>query len=745
MQKKTAMVQGVFSAVAVLILGFSMMLALWKMIGSPNGLPGLFDYRAATIGDAICLPILMGTSVAFNRYNKTQHDRHKAISCMLALAVSAIAAVIQATWLIRDDTVLNWSIPIQHHFNIAGWYHSLFFIGMFGVLTYQLSSMWFHIRERQGDNTSFERWLCILFAFAGMLFISMFATDDYSQYIPAIFLLPLVSVMALLILALYFGTSCRKINKLLFSALLVGVISSYCISLLLCVPVKGDMILAVGGGLCACFLWRIEKNSVLRLLFKDAFAITVYAGGLYVISGLPNVSEMIFTFVFLSVLTVLLEYMYTGEMRNRCFSMIAVGIYILLNCFFWVNISPFIDISKAAFTGGVMLFFSKEIKDYFSVLVDAEIKRNKNQINKEQLRKTKCKVYLQIVIGILATAILLLRWLSDVAKARGSRIDTGSLNSMTWSILCVLTVCFFLLAVFGIKKLRKYMLTKITAILVSILILGMLITLIIINIGMLPSLDWTLIKWVMMACSTCACVGAAVLSAHGYYMNVVLLRGLPRKRMALVMSVIQFIGNLMLNIAIAVLLLSQQTKMSLLLILIVTIFAYVVLPVLHARVIQYEHQIFHVVGNSILGGIAQDGLTVGSIILFAVCMPCLYISMMKGIDGTVVLGGIVLIGVAFPPVKFCICNNVKHMDQQKKVLEDYPNEEGMWNVLHKCLVRQSIQTIIAMLPYVCIVAGKEFVQKLCQSKTWKEAMKELINTYIDKDEYGKKEDEEKQD
>lgn len=148
--------------------------------------------------------------------------------------------------------------------------------------------------------------------------------------------------------------------------------------------------------------------------------------------------------------------------------------------------------------------------------------------------------------------------------------------------------------------------------------------------------------------------------------------------------------------------------------------------------IRYENQTFYVVGNSVLGGIAQDGLTASLIILFVICMPCLYIGVLKGIDIEAIVDGIVLISVAFAPVKFCIHNNVEHMERQREVLEDYPNEEKMWNVLHKCLVRQSKQTIFAMLPYVCLVAGKEFLQKLVQSKTWREAIKELINTYIDK-------------
>lgn len=742
MQKKKSILIGLFSGVMVFLFGFAMMYLMWITIGSTQGLPGLFFYRAATIGDGICLPILIGSATAFNQCNKEFYKYNRRLNLILALVVSLIAVIIQASWLIRDDTLLNWSIPIQHYFNIAGWYHSLFFIVIFGVVAYQLCGIWFVLRKRKTEFLWFEKAIYGLLVFAGTLFILMYVTDDYSQYLPEAILLSIVAAGIILVFMIYIKTTNRIRTKELLPAATMGIISAYSVSLMICLPIRGDILIALGGGLCVCFLWRVENSTVANLLIKDVLTIAVYTGGLYIISGLANVSEMICAFIFLSVFTMLLEYLYMGEMRNRCFSVIAVGIYTLLHSFFFENIKSLINVFQAAFMGVVVLFFQKEIQDYFSVLVAAEIKKNKSKIDEKAFQKIKCKVYLQITIGILAMAILLLHWLVDVLKDRGSRIETGVLNSLTGNIACVLFVGFFLLAIFGIKELRKHMLVKIVTILVSILTLGSIIMLIIVNVETLPVLEWTFVQWVMMFCSACACIGAAVLSAHGYYMNVVLLRGLQRKHMALTVAVIQFVGNLILNIAITVLLLSKQTKMSLLLILFVTIFAYTVLPVLHARVIRYEYQSSHVVGNSILGGIAQDGLTVGTIILFAICMPCLYISMMKKIDITTILGGLALICVAFSPVKFCISNNVKHMDQQRKVLRDYPNEEEMWNVLHKCLVRQSIQTIIAMFPYVCVIAGKEFMQILFKSKTWKEAIKELINTYIDKDEYGEEDKEE---
>lgn len=64
---------------------------------------------------------------------------------------------------------------------------------------------------------------------------------------------------------------------------------------------------------------------------------------------------------------------------------------------------------------------------------------------------------------------------------------------------------------------------------------------------------------------------------------------------------------------------------------------------------------------------------------------------------------------------------------------NYPEEEELWKVLRKCLVRQSKQTIFAMLPYVCIAAIYEILKRIGKSKTITEIIKDIKNTFIDKD------------
>ena len=109
---KRSIFVGIFSGLIVFFSGFAVMYLLWIRIGNPLNLPGFFSYKAATIGDGICLPIMIGSMVAFNHRNKTNGVLGRKVSLVLMLFASLVAVGMQASWLLRDDTVLNWSIPI---------------------------------------------------------------------------------------------------------------------------------------------------------------------------------------------------------------------------------------------------------------------------------------------------------------------------------------------------------------------------------------------------------------------------------------------------------------------------------------------------------------------------------------------------------------------------------------------------------------------------------------------------------
>lgn len=741
LQKKRAILIGIFSGMVILFFGFIIMYIMWELIGNPQELRGFFFYRAATIGDGICLPILVGSATAFNWYNNVFCNQGRKISLLMSLVASLIAVIIQASWLIRDDTVLNWSIPIKHHFNVAGWYHSIFFIVIFGVVSYQICEIWFVLRERQVEYLWFEKVLYSLFVFAGVLFLFMHITDDYSQYLSTPLLLVIVAGGTLIMLVVYLKTANGLHNEELLPATVMGVISAYSMSLMICMPARGNIIIAIGGGLCACFIWRLHNLSVTQIVCKDVWTTICYFVALYKISNLTG-KELVCSLLFLIVVTAICEEKSNKEARFRTISLLAVEGYLLLNIFPMEirEIDIFINL---LFMAVIYSLFKKEIKDYFAEVIKAEEQLGTNQINSQRFKEIKGKAYLQITIGILAAVALIIHWLFATVNVIEIGSKAGDLY-IPEEIIGIMLLIIGILLIFGTAQMRKHAAVKIVTVFLSVFLHVGLTIIIVINIGVFSFLSWSPLKWVMLACSACACIGTGVLSAHGYYMNMVWLRGLQKKKTSVGMAMLQLICGMSLTFAITVLILCQQTGKCLLLIGIATVTGFIVIPLLHGRVFQYEHRTFHVVGNKPLGGIAQDGLMICLIVFFVICMPCLYISLSeKNISAW--LGAVFLVVTAFPPIQYCLRNNVEHMKRQRKLLVNYPEEEDMWNVLQECLVRQSKQTIFATMPYVCVAVAAAYGSRMMKSMERGEILKDILNTYIDADDYKSEENDNEED
>lgn len=528
MKRKSAIKSFVLGAMATFLLGFGVMYLLWKILGTSEGLPGLFYYRAATIGDGICLPILVGSGMAFIQYNKSLRIRRNKTSILMAIIASLIAALIQASWLISDSTVLNWSLPKLHHFNLAGWYHSLFFIAMFGIITYLMSEIWHVIQKKTESYSWFEKVQYMLLISSGMLFILMFVADDYGKRFSMVILMTAAAIAVLIMLTIYLRSAKKRFDQELFSTVLSGILCAYSLSVFICVPIRGDIAIALGSGLCACFLWRIEKFSLRQIICKDIWTILFYACAFSVVSGLHNKIELICALLFLGILTIISEKVYIGEIRYRCFALVVIEVYIVISTFFQ---DLLVDggVIELIFTAVVYVLFNKEIKEYFHFVENAEVEKNNNKITSKEFKRIKGAAYLQIVLGILAVIILVCRWILDIARTNQIKIEIGMIYIPIWSVI-VWGIAAAFLFILGIRKNEKNIVSKVTAFFLSCIMFILIIYVNITNIGSLPSVIWMSLKWIMLSCSICACLGSAILSAHGYYMNVVWLRGLSEKK-----------------------------------------------------------------------------------------------------------------------------------------------------------------------------------------------------------------------
>lgn len=216
-----------------LLCGFITMLILWNTIGVQYHLStqrGFFYYRAATIGDGICLPIVVGAAFFFILSNNKILKGQTRICILFKNIAVFIGCSIQAKWLISNETVLNWTIPTQHHFNFAGWYHAFFFVGMCGIIAYLVSKMWFVIKNKIDNCRNAEKVSFLLFIFAGSLYIIIHLTDNYSEIFSRNTLFAGEWIIFNIIFGIYLISANRKMFKQLASSLYIGSSISFLIA-----------------------------------------------------------------------------------------------------------------------------------------------------------------------------------------------------------------------------------------------------------------------------------------------------------------------------------------------------------------------------------------------------------------------------------------------------------------------------------------------------------------------------------
>lgn len=138
-EKKKAIVKAVRLGASVACLGFGVLLFL-NSINPNSGAPDLFSYYAATIGDGLCLPLLIGFARYYAHNQKSiLSEKQKTFTRGFAIVFGIVGAGIQASWLINANTAGNWTIPKPHHFNAPGWIHAIYFVVMFFLVAYSLS------------------------------------------------------------------------------------------------------------------------------------------------------------------------------------------------------------------------------------------------------------------------------------------------------------------------------------------------------------------------------------------------------------------------------------------------------------------------------------------------------------------------------------------------------------------------------------------------------------------------------
>lgn len=202
--KKRVVIYGIILSVFIFFIGFFAMFLFWINDIQDPDIPGFFSYKAATYGDGICLPLLAGCMLAYLLlgYNNLREyiKERKKVSIIIGIVCVVIGMVVQYSWLVSDETGLNWTIPRLHYFTPAGWYHAFYFSFMFGLIGFFLTEIW-RFKNKNKKKQSFEQKICLMGVFAfGTGYMYLHAIDDWEQIYGSVqsFFMTFIGMLAVL-------------------------------------------------------------------------------------------------------------------------------------------------------------------------------------------------------------------------------------------------------------------------------------------------------------------------------------------------------------------------------------------------------------------------------------------------------------------------------------------------------------------------------------------------------------------
>jgi hypothetical protein len=145
-------------AIAVLFGGYLPLLLFWHLGSYHAGVPGLFEYRSATWGDGLLLPLLafcLGVLIV------SLPGVGRRWPTVLAAIVGAGAGdLVILSWLTDPAHSVNWTMPRPHHLNAPGVWHAVFVVFASALF----AGLWIEVlrRLRSASAGQVNAWLYVL-------------------------------------------------------------------------------------------------------------------------------------------------------------------------------------------------------------------------------------------------------------------------------------------------------------------------------------------------------------------------------------------------------------------------------------------------------------------------------------------------------------------------------------------------------------------------------------------------------
>jgi hypothetical protein len=181
-KKKDTLKHSVILALLNLVLGFGVLWIMSVVCTYDHGLSGLFDYYAATIGDGLFLSLFIGAGYYYGQIVELHSSDKEYISKRIRFipVLGCITGIIwQISWLLKKDIVLNWTIPEAGHFNLAGWYHAVYFALMFTIIpTLLVRAIMCNEKAKGQGQLAYSLMWCSLEGYWSMHLIDDCLTED---------------------------------------------------------------------------------------------------------------------------------------------------------------------------------------------------------------------------------------------------------------------------------------------------------------------------------------------------------------------------------------------------------------------------------------------------------------------------------------------------------------------------------------------------------------------------------------
>lgn len=564
----------------------------WELIGTKNNLPGLFDYNAAIYGDALCLTCFVGAAVSFIKYDYEKIFK-LGVNLFLVIMGGCVGLVIQASWILSDDINLNWTIPEVHLFNIAGWYHSIFFICMFAVISVLVFNLWGKTREKK-DYCFEEKSLILIITTSAAFYLLCFIRDDYDKLVANRIMYIIVFITNIIFMGFIFCNKNIKFN-LLKTVIVKGLILAFGLDVFIMEGEYGNVALSVAGALSMLVFNNREEYSIRQYVVSN---IPMCIGGFcvfYYITGENEFANSILVLIiFLTLLLVLDIHIIQGTKLNAIGIIITIYIYVIKNVMAKVYVHECVS---DIFIFMMSIMFTKGIKNIFDDVIDIEVKKNAGSISEDNFFRKKALVYTEIIGLAISLLIILWDWLD---------LKAGELYIEKTTIFVSVII---LLAMYFWGKMKKKIWMK--KIFLPIMIIGEYVNLGFNCYSELLKIEFSnisIMTMVVMLFALFSNIGSGLMITHGFRMNISTLRLKELTQEIKILSVLIGVGAGIISYGTTIILAINPSIGGLGSSIIIVFLAYWMVPVLLALICRMDgkDEKNEVVPNSSMGGVAQD-------------------------------------------------------------------------------------------------------------------------------------------